>query len=324
MPIKPRIKQPEFITVEQFFREAGEVLNMELVGTDVGMKRQINEPSVNRPGLVLAGFQDYFAYKRVQVMGNSELSYIEQLAEEERRDRFAQLCQFEIPCIIVARGRGIAEDLVRIANDAGICVFQTKMMTMRFLNLATLRLDFLFSPSMSVHGCMVDVQGIGLLVQGPSGVGKSETLVGLLERGASLVADDKVNLRLNEEREVIGTANALGRGMIEMRGVGVVDVSRVFGIGAVRLAKRLDLIVHLVPAGTGEVVDMERFGLETKTETVLGLNIATMSLPVTVGRDTASMIHLAALHQKLRSFGVDTARDFNERLLKKMADNQLG
>jgi HPr kinase/phosphorylase len=321
MPFKPRVKKPEFISVQQFFQHASETLGMENVGSEAGMARRIQEPSVNRPGLALAGFFDYFAFKRVQVMGNSELSYIDELEDDVRLKRCRRLCEENIPCIVVARGRGVPDDLIVAANDARIPIFQTEMMTMKFLNLASMHLEALFSPTMTVHGSMVDVQGIGVLIQGPSGTGKSEAVVGLLERGASLVADDKVNLRLNEDREIICTADEIARGMLEMRGLGLVDVTRMFGIGALRLSKRLDLVVHLQPG----VLDpnAERTGVETKTEELLGLQVPTVTLPVVAGRDVSSLVHLAALHKKLHTLGVNPAAEFNQRLLKKMTDNQL-
>jgi HPr kinase/phosphorylase len=322
MPFKPKPKQPKSITVEEFAQNMSESLQMVLVGSDIGFKREIQEPSVNRPGLALAGFLDYFAYKRVQVMGNSELSYMKKLSPEERRNHYSMLCQTDIPCIVVARGRNVPEDLLSIANAAGISVFHTQMVTMKFLNQATIKLDFLFSPTITLHGCMIDVQGIGVLIQGPSGSGKSEAVIGLLQRGASLISDDKVRFRLNEEREIIATADPLALGMVEVRGLGCLDVSRLYGIGSIRLSKRLDLIVHLQPGAISD--DVERLGFETQTEELLGLPIPSVSLPITPGRDTAGLVHLAALHKKLHAFGINSAQEFNQRLLKKLTDNQLG
>ena len=169
---------------------------------------------------------------------------------------------------------------------------------------------------------MVDVQGIGVLIAGPSGSGKSESVIGLLQRGASLVADDAVRLRLNEEREVVGTSPDITRSKIEVRGLGILDVARLFGVGSVRLSKRLDLIVHL-KVGI-ELHELERVGVEIRTEDILGLPIPSVDLPVAPGRDISGLIELAALNFKLKAFGYDSAADFNETLLKKMADDQLG
>ncbi len=317
-----RIKRPSSVTVGEFFQANEKVLKLKLVGSEAGFVRKISEPSVNRPGLALSGFFTYFAYKRVQVIGNSEHSFLEGLEPKLRAARFSQLCSWEIPCIVVARGHRIEDELVDIANAAGISVFQTSMVTMKFLNAATIKLDWAFSPSQLVHGCMVDVQGIGVLIQGESGSGKSESVIGLLQRGASLVADDAVRLRLIEDREVTASSPEMTRGMIEIRGLGILNVAALFGVGAVRLTKRLDLIVNLVHGQKTE--DLERVGTTTEMREVMGQSIATVSLPVEPGRDVAGLIELAAMNHKLRAFGYNSAVEFDQRLLKKMTDEQLG
>ena len=317
-----RIKRPASVLVSDFFEQNQEGLRLRLAGSDVGMSRRILEPSVNRPGLALSGFFTYFAYKRVQVVGNSELSFLAGLKPELARARFSQLCSQDIPCIVVARGRSIPGEMVEIANEAGISLLHTSMVTMKFLNAATIRLEWMFAPTTLVHGCLVDVQGIGVLVQGDSGSGKSEAVIGLLQRGASLVADDVVRLRLIEEREVVGSAPDTTRSMIEIRGLGILNVAALFGVGSVRMNKRVDLVVRLV---TGQATnDLERVGAGERTEPVMGLPISTVELPVAPGRDVAGLIELAALNYKLRAFGYNSAVDFDQRLLKKIADGPLG
>lgn len=317
-----RVKKPSSITVGDFFQNNREELRLRLIGKDTGFARKISEPSVNRPGLLLAGFDTYFAYKRVQVFGNSEHSYLEGLEPALRASRFSKLCTQEIPCIVVARGHRIEDELVEIANKAGISVFQTSMATMKFLNAATIRLEWAFAPSQSLHGCMVDVQGIGVLVEGESGSGKSESVIGLLQRGAALVADDVVKLRVVEDREIIATAPENLRGMIEIRGLGVLNVTALFGVGALRLSKRLDLIVTLVHGQKTE--DLERVGTATAVREVMGLEIAHVTLPLAPGRDVAGLIELAAMNYKLRAFGYNSAVEFDQRLLQKITNNQLG
>lgn len=315
-------KRPSSVTVEEFFRTNEKALKLRLIGNESGFVRKISEPSVNRPGLALAGFFTYFAYKRVQVIGNSEHSFLEGLEPKMRATRFSQLCSQDIPCIVVARGHRIDTELVEIANQAGISIFQTNMMTMKFLNAATIKLEWAFSPTQLVHGCMVDVQGMGVLIQGESGSGKSESVIGLLQRGGSLVADDAVRLRLIEDREVVASAPEMTRGMIEIRGLGILNVAALFGVGAMRLSKRLDLIVNLVHGQKTE--DLERVGAATQTRNVMGLEIPTVTLPVEPGRDVAGLIELAAMNHKLRAFGYNSAVEFDQRLLKKMTDDQLG
>lgn len=318
----PKMKRPSSITVEEFFKTNEKILKLRLVGSDAGFKRKISEPSVNRPGLALSGFFTYFAYKRLQIIGNSEHSFLEGLEPKLRAARFSQLCSWEIPCLIVARGHRLSDDLVAIANEAGISVFQTSMITMKFINVATIKLEWAFAPTMLVHGCLVDVQGIGVLIQGKSGCGKSESVIGLLQRGASLVADDAVRLRLIEEREVIGSAPEMTRNMIEIRGLGILNVAALFGVGSVRMSKRLDLAVNLVHLA--ESNELERVGMENQTTEVMGLPIAKVDIPVAPGRDVAGLIELAALNYKLRTFGYNSAVEFDQRLLKKMADDQIG
>lgn len=322
MSIPQKVKRPSSMMVEDFFQSNKSALRLKLVGSDVGFQRKIIEPSTNRPGLALSGFFTYFAYKRVQVIGNSELSFLLQLSPELCQQRFRELCSWDIPCMVVARGRQVPEDLVRIANECGISVFQTSMVTMRFINAATIKLEWHFAPSLLVHGCLVDVQGIGVLIQGKSGTGKSESVIGLLQRGASLVADDAVRLRLIEDREVVGSAPDVTRDMIEIRGLGLLNVAALFGVGSVRLSKRLDLIVNLV-TGT-ETIDLERIDSGSITDNIMGQEIPRVDLPVMPGRDVAGLIELAALNYKLRAFGYNSAVAFDQRLLKKMADEQLG
>jgi HPr kinase/phosphorylase len=317
-----KVKRPSSITVGDFFRQNEKTLKLRLVGSDVGFSRKIWEPSVNRPGLALSGFFTYFAYKRIQIIGNSELSFLEGLEPKLRAARFSQLCTWDIPCLVIARGHRLPEELVQIANEAGISLFQTSMVTMKFLNAATIKLETAFAPTMLVHGCLVDVQGIGVLVQGSSGSGKSESVIGLLQRGASLVADDAVRLRLIEDREIVGTAPEMTRDMIEIRGLGILNVAALFGVGSVRLSKRLDLLVNLVHVKEAE--DLERVGTTQLTQEIMGLAVPKADIPVAPGRDVAGLIELAALNYKLRAFGYNSAVEFDQRLLKKMADDQLG
>jgi HPr kinase/phosphorylase len=322
MPPPTKVKRPPSVSVGEFFSLNEKSLRLKLVGTDAGYTRKISEPSVNRPGLALSGFFTYFAYKRVQVIGNSEHSFLQGLDPKLRAARFSQLCSWDIPCIVVARGHRIDDDLIQIANSAGISVFQTSMMTMKFLNAATIKLEWAFAPTLLVHGCLVDVQGLGVLIQGDSGCGKSESVIGLLQRGASLVADDAVRLRLIEDREVVGSAPEITRGMIEIRGLGILNVAALFGVSAVRLSKRLDLIVELVRGTKTE--DLERVGATTDTREIMGLKVGRVQLPVEPGRDVAGLIVLAAINFKLRTFGYNSAVEFDQRLLKKMTDDQLG
>ena len=312
MPAK--VRQPTHITVGKFFELRREELQLRLIGTEQGMNRLISEPTVNRPGLALAGFYSYFAKKRVQVIGNQEFSYLESLAPAEQQLRFTELCAHEMPCLILCRGLQLPQELLQVANDAGLAVFQTSMRTMKFINAATLCLELDFAPSTSEHGSMIDVRGIGVLVTGASGTGKSETVLGLVERGHSLVADDLVHLRLGEGREIIGKSPDSGRFYMEVRGLGIINIPALYGISAMRLEKRLDLVVNLVACSNPN--DFERVGAEQRYTKVLDVDIPFVELPVLPGRDMSLLVEVAALDQKLKAIGHNSAVEFNRNLLK--------
>ena len=212
------------ITVDQFFEKHGETLGMELLSKDLGEGRIIKEPTINRPGLALAGFFRYFAHKRLQVLGYVELSYLRRLRPAECTKRLQELFARKIPALIVARGRTLPEGLLQIAEEAKTPIFKTPMITMQFINAATLALDNEFSPIASEFGSMVDIFGVGVLIKGKSGVGKSECVLGLIERGYSLVSDDITRFRNFEGRELIGSSSDLTRFHMEVRGLGIINV----------------------------------------------------------------------------------------------------
>jgi len=315
----PRVKTVASISIEDFYESHAAALGLELQGERVGFDRPISEPAMNRPGLALAGFFSYFAWKRVQVLGNSELSYLRKLPDTMRIDRFRRMCDRDIPCVIVARGSNLDPELVKVANEHSIPVFGTSQVTMHFLNAATIRLEHDFAPSVTLHGCMVDMRGVGVLIIGKSGSGKSETAIGLIERGASLVADDMVRIKY-VGGELVATSPALSRGYIEIRGIGIVNVANLYGLASIRPDKRLDLVVTLKPQA--DLNEVDRLGLRQKTYEILGQQVTHVEVPVAPGRDTARMVAIAALDQQLRRLGYNMADEFNQRLLKHMSEQK--
>ncbi len=313
-----RIKKIDSLTVGEFFDRHGKDLRMRLVGGESGFERLIREPTINRPGLALAGFYTYFAVMRIQVIGKAERSYLKSLPQADRKRRFEEFCRRDIPCIVISRGDTLPDDLLEVAERAGICVFRTTMVTMNFINAATIQLEWDFAPRQSVHGCMVDVMGIGVLIRGQSGTGKSECVLSLLRRGSSLVADDKVEFRNLEGREIIGSAPEMGRSHMEVRGLGIINVAALFGIGSIRLEKRLDLVCTLVMQEDMNQID--RHGLDQMHFNVLGLRIPEVEIPVAPGRDLAQLVEVAALDQKLRSFGYHASAELDRKLRKVMED----
>ena len=304
------------ITVGGFFKAHAKKLQLKLENGEVGFDRRIREPTINRPGLALAGFYTYFAEKRVQVLGAAEHAYLKDLSARQRHARFQALCAQKIPCVVVSRGFHLSPDLLAIAEAAEIAVFRTPMVTMRFINAATIALELDFSPRVTEFGSMVDILGVGVLIRGTSGVGKSEAVLGLIERGYSLVADDVTRIKSIEGRELMATAPELTRYHMEVRGIGIINVVSIFGIGAIRIEKRLDLVVTLKDWQDLEEVD--RIGLDRELYEILKIPIPHITIPVRPGRDVARLIEVAAMDEKLKGLGLNSAMVFNERLIGQM------
>ncbi|MEO8207026.1 MAG: HPr(Ser) kinase/phosphatase, partial [Chthoniobacterales bacterium] len=304
------------ITVGNFYANHAEHLDMRLTGAAVGMNRIIKEPTINRPGLALTGFYSYFAGKRMQVIGSAELSYLKNLPVQTMLARVRDLFSHKIPCLVIARNAKLPPAILDLAAEFEIPVFRTQMITMKFINAATIALEFEFAPTSSEYGSMVDIHGIGVLIRGSSGVGKSECVLGLIERGYSLISDDITRIRQVEGRELIGTAAEISRYHMEVRGIGIINVAAVFGIGSVRPDKRLDMVVTL--KDWHEVEDVDRLGTENDFYEILGIQVPHVIVPVRTGRDIARLVEVAALDQKLKSMGHNSAREFNQRLIQFM------
>ena len=313
-------KSVPVVTVESFYSLHAEKLQMKLDGPRVGFHRKIREPTINRPGLALSGFYTYFAEKRVQVLGAAEHSYLKSLAPRARVRRFRALCARKIPCLVVSRGFHLDPSLLAVAAEENIAVFRTPMITMKFINAATIALEVDFSPTVTEFGSMVDILGVGVLIRGASGIGKSECVLGLIERGYSLVADDVARITSLEGRELMATAPELTRNHMEVRGIGIINVASVFGIGSIRIEKRLDLVVTLKEWEEMEAVD--RIGLDREFYGVLGLQVPHVTIPVRPGRDMARLIEVAAMDQKLKGLGENSAVQFNTKLLNLMEQKE--
>ncbi|MGD1087953.1 MAG: HPr(Ser) kinase/phosphatase [Verrucomicrobiota bacterium] len=304
------------ITVEQFFKEHGAALQMKSL-TDCSMKRIIREPTVNRPGLALGGFTRYFAFKRVQVFGHAEIYYLRSLTREERSARYADLFAYKIPCIVFSRGLKPDKEFLQAAENAGVPVFQSPLVTMKFINNATLELEMMFAPRGTEIGSMVDILGVGVIIRGESGIGKSEAVLALIERGYSLVSDDVTKVMLVGGHEVLGTSAELTRNHMEIRGIGIINVAAMFGIKSIRRDKTLDLVISL--KAWNEVPDVDRLGMEQEFVKVLGVDIPHITIPVRLGRDLARLIEVAAYQTKLKMSGFNAAQELNERLIAHMS-----
>ncbi len=306
----------DIVTVERFYTEHASPLDLHLVAGATGLKRRILEPTVNRPGLVLTGFTHYFAYKRVQVIGNAEARYLKTIDGAERRKTCERFFSHKIPCVVFSRNLAPDKAFLQAAEAARVPIFRCHFVTMKFINLATLALEMMFAPRSTEMGSMVDILGIGVLIRGESGIGKSETVLALIERGYSLVADDITKVTLVDGREVLGTSAELTRNHMEVRGIGIVNVAAMFGVKSIRAEKRLDLVVTL--KAWNEVQDVDRLGIDQEYVKILGIDIPHIVIPVRPGRDLARLLEVAAFHTKLKAAGFNPAKELNERLVSRM------
>src|SRR5437667_11412487 len=309
--------QRDVVTVERFYTEHATELEMKLVAGAAGLKRVIREPTVNRPGLALAGFTKYFASKRLQVIGSAESTFLKSLSLEERERRYADLFSYKIPCVVFSRSMNPDKLFLQAAERADVPVFRCPLITMKFINLATLALEMMFAPRATEMGSMVDILGVGVIIRGESGIGKSECVLALIERGYSLVADDVTKVTLVDGREVVGTSAELTRNHMEVRGIGIINVAAMFGVRSIRSEKRVDLVITL--KAWNEVMDMDRLGMEQEFVKILGAEVPHITIPVRPGRDLARLIEVAAFQTKLKSAGYNPAKALNDRLVAKMA-----
>jgi len=322
MPTSAKTRQPSGITVEHFFKTYREKLRLELVAGGRGLHRVIREGSINRPALALTGFYKYFAHRRIQVLGAAEITFLKSITEERQREVFGELARRGIPCIVLSRNYHPSKPMLEVAEKGRLALFRTPMITMNFINAATLCVDNEFAPVTTEHGTMMDIKGIGVLIRGDSGVGKSECALALIERGHSLVADDLTRIKLVDERELIASSLDLNRGHMECRGLGIINVAEMFGVRSVRREKRIDMVVSLREFTAD--VDEDRTGLEQGSFEILAMKMPHIELYVRPGRDMARLVEVAALVQALKFMGHDPAKEFNDRLIAYMAAQQSG
>ncbi len=305
------------ITVSHFFETYRSKLTMELVTGEKGLHRLIREGTINRPALALTGFFKYFAHRRIQVLGAAEMTYLKSLTQKAQASIFEQMIRRGIPCLILTRNFNATQTMLEVATRMNLPVFRTPLITMNFVNLATLCIDNEFAPGATEHATTLDVKGVGVMLRGDSGVGKSECALALIERGHSLVADDLTIIRLVDERELMASSRPLNRGYMECRGIGIINIAEMFGIKSIRLEKRIDMVVSL-REWTPEVIE-ERTGLEENYYEILTMKVPHIELYVRPGRDIARLVEVAALTQALKRMGHDPAKDFNERLITFMS-----
>jgi HPr kinase/phosphorylase len=309
--------QRDVITVERFYTEHSSNLELSLLAGASGLKRIIREPTVNRPGLVLSGFTRYFAFKRMQAIGNAEAFFLKSLPEQERIRRYQTLFSFKVPCLVFSRNLHPDKLFLKAAEEAQVPIFRCPLVTMKLINIATLALEMMFAPRGTEMGSMVDILGVGVILRGESGIGKSESVLALIERGYSLVADDITKVTLVDGRQVVGTSAEVTRNHMEVRGIGIINVAAMFGVKSIRHEKAVDLVITL--KSWNEVQDVDRLGIDQEYVSILGIDVPHITIPVRPGRDLARLIEVAAFQTKLKSSGYNPAKELNDRLISRMA-----
>lgn len=279
-------------------------------------KIEITTDDVNRPGLQLAGFFDYFEAQRLQIMGKAENAYVEQFDEEKRTDIFEKLCATGIPAVIVTRNIEVFPELIEAAKKYDVAVLRTNEFTSSVTSALVASLKVSLAPRITLHGVLVELYGEGILILGDSGVGKSETAIELVKRGHRLIADDAVEIKRVSDRTLVGCAPEIIRHFIELRGIGIVDVRRIFGMGAIKETERVDMIINLEQWVEGKMYD--RLGMDNQYTDILGLRIPSLTIPVRPGRNLAVIIEVAAMNHRHKSMGYNAAKELNERMMKSM------
>lgn len=316
----------ETLEVGLFFKENEKRLNLELATIRAGLRRKITQKNLHRPGLALAGFLELFTFDRIQILGNTEMSYLRNLTAEERRSKFKRVFEYDIPCLIVTDSNPVFPELIEEANKKKLAVFSTTHSTTVFIHLLSGYLDDKFAPKTTIHGSLVDVYGTGLLFSGRSGIGKSEIALDLVERGHRLVADDVVILTKRAEGILMGSGPEMLKHFLEIRGVGIIDVRHMFGVRSIRLQKRVEMEVELVDWDGGE--NYERLGLDEEHRDFLGVEIPLVKLPIYPGKNITVIAEAIALNLHLKVYGYHPAQAFNARLMdvlmnKKRVSNYL-
>ena len=273
--------------------------------------RQITTEDVNRPGLQLTGFFDYFGEERLQVIGLVETSYLEGRTAQERRDAFDQLFQYDIPALIISRGLEPYRECMEMAEKHDRTVLRTRETTSEFMSTLIAYLKWYLSPSITRHGVLVEIYGEGTLLLGESGIGKSETAIELVKRGHRLIADDAVEIR-RISNQLIGTAPEVIRHYIELRGIGVIDVRQLFGMSAIMEESQIDLVVQFEQWDETKIYD--RLGLEDHHIDIMGVEVPCVTIPVRPGRNLASIVEVAAMNNRHRRYGFNAAQELAQRV----------
>ncbi len=316
MPAKEVPIVPKKVKVSELVRQ----FQLEIVAGEDGLKRVITVDDLYRPGLEMAGYFHYHPKERVQLLGRTEISFLNMLDSEERRNRMIRLCDDEsTPCIILTRSLEAPKELIEQSNEKNIPVLRSGVATTILSSRITDFLERKLAPTATIHGVLVDVYGVGMLITGGSGIGKSETALELVKRGHRLVADDAVEIRQTSDGQLHGTAPELIRHLLEIRGLGIINVMTLFGAGAVRTQKRIGLVIKLENWQQDKQYD--RLGLDEETTRIIDTDVPLVTIPVRPGRNLAVIIEVAAMNFRLKRMGYNAALQFTNKLTETIADD---
>lgn len=316
------ISRKEFITVDFFFKNARKIGKLKLYSENPDLEKRITDQNMHRPGLALAGFVDLFSYNRVQVFGNTEVRYLNKLSQTELQKTLEVIFKFDIPCIVLTENNKPVPTLLKFAEKYRVPIFGSPYSTTKLVYLLSDFLDDQFSERITIHGSFVDVYGVGICFVGKSGIGKSEVALDLVERGHRLVADDVIILTKKGEGILIGSGTEIAKHMMEIRGLGIIDVERIFGVRAIRYQKRLEIVVEL------EVWDEKsqytRTGLDEKTIKISEVEIPYIKLPILPGKNITVISEIIALNYLLKHYGYNSAEVFQKRISERIKDKNSG
>ncbi len=308
------------LSLRELLSRKGDPLQLEPLTGELGLDRPVPDPEVASPGLALAGYITRFMPRRLHVLGETEISYLNSLDAAERRSRLEKFFEFDLPCIFVTKGQDVPSDLLDLARVRGVPLLRSKLKTAEFYRRIKPIVEEAFAPRTTLHGSLADVYGVGLLFIGKSGIGKSECVLDLIERGHRLVADDIVQVTRRGSDILIGQGHELAAHHMEIRGVGLIDIPALFGVRSVRQQKRIEVIVQLEAWENAQ--DADRTGLQTLETIVLDVALPRVIVPLNPGKNITVIAEVVAMMHLLRYSGVDVAAAFNERLIRQMKHKQ--
>lgn len=296
------------VSIEEIIKD----LELEVVYMPDDIKYCVSKQDINRTGLQFAGYFEYFVYDRIQIVGKTEYNFFSRMDQETRDKVLDKFFSYEIPALIVSRNLEVKPDVLKYAKKYKRVILSTKRNTTRLINKLSNYLDDRLAAHTTLHGVLVDIYGTGVLIRGESGIGKSETALELVQRGHRLVADDAVEIKKLDDERLVGKSPELLRHFLEIRGIGIIDVRSLYGVGAIKNTKKIDIIVHL--EGWDETKYYDRLGLDKEYEEILGTKVEKLVVPVKPGRNTAMILEVAAMNFRQKRMGYDAAKEFTKKL----------